>query len=395
MEADATRLQASAHNGSYSSLLVSTTRQAAAGGLLARCGEEQQTDVKDSTPCADCEQQACCNCVEQGHQTPVLVEQVEWSAECKQESTVTTQNEDGEQDLPDDSAPECMPNSSAPNLLALEGMSPAVDKVSSTQPSRDDEGSTQVTDLVPPSETSGGSDLGPRLPAAPLVLTAFSDPARHSNKATRCTPRTPFWSVTNAQILHARHGKSIHEDLDGELADRSCVCARRSSCLCQRDADGADTSIDVGEVLEEHITSIDLNTEEQRIDWRDYLCEVVASKRAVSLYQLYDVEADPPHYARPPPSVPQPDSISRAYAQMGRLPLPCIAPNGTGWTHVSGPAHRSLENSLSQEVTKDFAKELTRELTDLTKASKELSKEMTDRSNKSGQRSSNCSAYEY
>lgn len=396
MEADATKLQEGVRNDSKGSLQAWATRQTASGGFLAQCHE---ADCKSHSHFA----KACrnCDCFQQtDQQAPVLVEQVEWSTECQQGSTFTVQLQDGEQDLPEDGAPDEMPNCSAPNLIIQGGRGPAVDtvmpsgiepQVSSAQSSRDEEGSTtQTVDFLPPSEGSGYSELGPpRLPAPTVVLTAFSDRPPDDNKANRCTPKTPFWSVTNAQILRARQGDSIsHGGLDSDHASRSCECVRRPSCLTQHEADGIDTSIDYGEILEENITSIDLNSEEQRIDWRDFFCEVVASRRAVSLYQLYDVEADPPRYARPPPSVPQPDSIGRAYAQMGRLPLPCIAPNGTGWSHVGGSAHTALGNGPPQEVSKDLARDVTRELTELTK-------EMTDRSFKSGQRSPTCSAYEY
>jgi len=47
---------------------------------------------------------------------------------------------------------------------------------------------------------------------------------------------------------------------------------------------------------------IAMETKEQRLQWRDFLTEAVSKHCASALYMQYDVQADPPNYARAPPS---------------------------------------------------------------------------------------------
>merc|ERR1711904_48497 len=71
------------------------------------------------------------------------------------------------------------------------------------------------------------------------------------------------------------------------------------------------TGVDISsEIPESELTTVPLETKEQRLDWRDFLCEMVASNNALTLFQSYDVGADEPQYSRPPPSVPHVDAIA-------------------------------------------------------------------------------------
>lgn len=71
---------------------------------------------------------------------------------------------------------------------------------------------------------------------------------------------------------------------------------------CFQGFTGVDNS---SEIPESELTSVPLETKEQRLDWRDFLCEMVASNNAQTLFNCYDVDAEAPNYSRPPPSVRQ------------------------------------------------------------------------------------------
>jgi len=91
---------------------------------------------------------------------------------------------------------------------------------------------------------------------------------------------------------------------------------------------------------EEELTTVLLETKEQRLQWRDFLSEAVSKCRAVSLFTSFDVEAEPPWYARPPPSA----------APEG--PGPCvIAPRGAGWSPILGRPITSVGKSPTGRYT--------------------------------------------
>lgn len=99
----------------------------------------------------------------------------------------------------------------------------------------------------------------------------------------RCTPQSPFWTL---------QGTTSYEP-------RRIVSEKSQPCQC------ANTDA-LGEVvLETEVSTVQLGTKEQRLEYRDFISEVVVSNRAKSLFTLYDVEADPPEYRRPPASFPR------------------------------------------------------------------------------------------
>merc|ERR1711972_1227831 len=107
------------------------------------------------------------------------------------------------------------------------------------------------------------------------------------------------------------------------------------------------SAIDVSdepEPPEDELTTVLLETKEQRLQWRDFLSEAVSKSRANALFSSYDVEADPPYYARPPPSSPpKVDAIVKHYRQAGKTLPRIIAPNGAGWTPI-GPRQATEES---------------------------------------------------
>lgn len=142
----------------------------------------------------------------------------------------------------------------------------------------------QDTDGSLPSTASYGSVPGHMSLLRPQV--SLGKQATSGSATKRCTPRTPFWSMPQGL---------------GRTGAKTPARGAPFSCL--------DTPLEDGEiefeVPENEIMTVPLRTKEQRVDWRDFLCEMVATKKASSLFLLYDVEADPPRYARPPPADPK------------------------------------------------------------------------------------------
>jgi len=90
---------------------------------------------------------------------------------------------------------------------------------------------------------------------------------------------------------------------------------------------------------ETELTAVRLETKEQRLQWRDFLIETVSKRCANSLYESYDVEAEPPGYAKPPLSARQAvasEGVSIPHAAPNRsspqLPPTVVAPHGAGWS---------------------------------------------------------------
>mmetsp|Transcript_69336 Transcript_69336/g.111793 ORF Transcript_69336/g.111793 Transcript_69336/m.111793 type:complete len:581 (-) Transcript_69336:65-1807(-) len=89
---------------------------------------------------------------------------------------------------------------------------------------------------------------------------------------------------------------------------------------------------------EEDLTTVILDTKEQRMQWREFMGEAVSNSFASSLYTSFDVEPEPPKYAKPPSSAP--DNSESAGGSTGRwvrlAQMNVIAPRGAGWS--SSPA---------------------------------------------------------
>jgi len=62
-------------------------------------------------------------------------------------------------------------------------------------------------------------------------------------------------------------------------------------------------------IPEAELTMVHIQSWEQKLDWRSFLGEAVASSKARQLFVAFDVEAEPPSYAKPPlSSRPEPGS---------------------------------------------------------------------------------------
>eukprot|EP00931_Biecheleriopsis_adriatica_P108082 TRINITY_DN8241_c0_g1_i1.p1 TRINITY_DN8241_c0_g1~~TRINITY_DN8241_c0_g1_i1.p1 ORF type:complete len:494 (+),score=105.26 TRINITY_DN8241_c0_g1_i1:37-1518(+) len=95
---------------------------------------------------------------------------------------------------------------------------------------------------------------------------------------------------------------------------------------------------------EEELTTVLLETKEQRLHWREFLSEAVSKSCASNLYSAFDVEAEPPRYARPPSSVPMPGSPAAAQKS---AEVPLVAPNGAGWNESVAEAASSSSSSAA------------------------------------------------
>lgn len=193
--------------------------------------------------------------------------------------------------------------------------------------------------LGPGSLTYGGPQWPERLMSALPGDGRELSNAQVQGKLPRCTGRDPFWVYAKASPLERpRHVKGQER----KLLPMHCLHDAVASI---------DLDSEMVEVPESELMTVQLRTREQRLDWRDFLCEAVAGCKAASLFQLYDTEAEPPRYARPPPSALTPESVERWYQHSsGRPPLPCVAPEGAGLCEVGGETPRGRISPLSAEA---------------------------------------------
>merc|ERR1712232_1281664 len=88
-------------------------------------------------------------------------------------------------------------------------------------------------------------------------------------------------------------------------------------------------------------TTVVMETKEQRLQWRDFLSEAVSKSCASTLYTAFDVDAQPPQYARPQLSSlrscetgADPHQGKQEHQEVANLPH-IVAPKGTGWSPIS------------------------------------------------------------
>eukprot|EP00929_Paragymnodinium_shiwhaense_P101214 TRINITY_DN64116_c0_g1_i1.p1 TRINITY_DN64116_c0_g1~~TRINITY_DN64116_c0_g1_i1.p1 ORF type:complete len:403 (-),score=71.48 TRINITY_DN64116_c0_g1_i1:135-1343(-) len=144
--------------------------------------------------------------------------------------------------------------------------------------------------------------------------TAYQEAAQQA--IHRCTPSSPFWvNPMPGSSNKAREVTSLHH------LPVNCLDAASHVSLEEEI-----------EIPEQELMTVQIRTREQRLDWRDFLCEAVAGHKAATLFQLFDVAAEPPMYARPPPSVPRtgPEPAWLANCQAPPEVQCIIAPYGAG-----------------------------------------------------------------
>lgn len=133
--------------------------------------------------------------------------------------------------------------------------------------------------------------------------------------------------ATNGTIAGRQNGGKLSSQMNSAIG--TCI-----DLLAQ----ALDTSVD-STPPEEELTTVRLETKEQRLEWRDFLSEAVSKRCANSLFTSYDVEAEPPNYARPPLSLPTqpggPCTGATTCCPGSHLQPHIIAPQGAGWNPFS------------------------------------------------------------
>lgn len=145
----------------------------------------------------------------------------------------------------------------------------------------------------------------------------------------RCTAKDPFWIASSGSSQHRGGGAAASGGARG-LAGLRCLGDV---------VDAADHEFEL-EVPEAELSTVHIETWEQRLDWRSFLSEAVASSRARQLFKAFDVDAEPPKYARPPPSSPVSVMENALPSGSPSQAAHLIAPSGAGWS-PSGSASPS------------------------------------------------------
>eukprot|EP00930_Biecheleria_cincta_P058403 TRINITY_DN44238_c0_g1_i1.p1 TRINITY_DN44238_c0_g1~~TRINITY_DN44238_c0_g1_i1.p1 ORF type:complete len:496 (-),score=55.40 TRINITY_DN44238_c0_g1_i1:4-1491(-) len=138
---------------------------------------------------------------------------------------------------------------------------------------------------------------------------------------------------TGAAWVEASSTNCAQGSLRSHAARVLCNCVDRLAVALSATADTAPP--------EEELTTVVLETREQRLCWREFLSEAVSQTSANRLYSAFDVAAEPPRYAKPPMSSATPSYHADAKLLMPREnTVPLVAPHGSGW-----------KNSLDQAST--------------------------------------------
>jgi len=178
----------------------------------------------------------------------------------------------------------------------------------------------------------------------------------------------PFWTVGAPLRTQENSGPTERKCTSGSMTDtvvRSRSSDNEASSIITSIIDGCcevvtDTMSIVNDTAppEHELTTVVMETEEQRVHWRDFLSEAVSKECASALFSSYDIDSDPPQYARPPLSCMNPETPHQGVAH--KLPLDeliqggvpgattkvvqhcsprsgqrVIAPRGAGWSPVS------------------------------------------------------------
>jgi len=208
----------------------------------------------------------------------------------------------------------------------------------------------------------------------------------------------PFWTCTPDSYQHrAKGGGGIlltedphakgagvaqaaafvaGDEMTADAADKPCTgdLSSQIQCVIGQCVDLLVAAIDVpadAAPPEDELTTVLLETKEQRLKWRDFLSEAVSKHRTDMIFTSYDVEAEPPKYAKPPlsrvplaPSAGVPIGHTRESDAEGHstIALPhVVAPRGAGWSpivrrepstgsSVPGPCHGGRGPKFPKQV---------------------------------------------
>lgn len=148
----------------------------------------------------------------------------------------------------------------------------------------------------------------------------------------------------------------VNKDAQADVASR--ISATIAECM-ELAAQAINVSPDSAPP-EEELTTVLLETKDQKQHWRDFLTETVSNYKANNLFKSYDVEADPPRYSRPPLSRsqesvgkgdtravlpagakgPSPLNVGHMPRRKDPTPPQVVAPRGAGWSPILGGMRR-------------------------------------------------------
>lgn len=130
----------------------------------------------------------------------------------------------------------------------------------------------------------------------------------------RCTAANPFWEPLDARRVEQRSELGLGDIVVREVSsngrlllpmydpDPSPGCSPAPTLKCMADAVHAVDGETELLVTDADLTMVHIQSWEQKLDWRSFLSEAVATGKAREIFRLFDVEAEPPSYLRPPPS---------------------------------------------------------------------------------------------
>eukprot|EP00971_Amphidinium_carterae_P004512 90419-Amphidinium_carterae.1 len=127
-------------------------------------------------------------------------------------------------------------------------------------------------------------------------MARSSDSTSTADDAKEAKMNKLFWLIgadhpATAGFKAGRRGVASEKAADFRMCGSSCASSSKAS---RREA--------APDITDADLSTVQFSTRQQRLDWRDFLCEIVATSQVSSLFTLFDVEAEPPRYARPPPS---------------------------------------------------------------------------------------------
>jgi len=269
------------------------------------------------------------------------------------------------------------PNSSAVGMVPPLNLTPPDDigmEVFEMHSSRESNSRSRPMDDCSSVGIMGGMFASPGMldrPGAPCEV-AFAKPSPRSMHGAGSKPlvvgflgQGPFWTCGSTPICrgqqHRRGDKyaatpcrSTTPMGAGPFDLTSQISAAIKNCI-ELISNAIDVTVDTSPP-EEELTTVAMETFEQRLQWRDFLSEAVSKSRASALFASYDVDAEPPPYARPPLSLPgkvapmqairagiaqsttMGPSNSLIVPQRTGIVVPhIVAPRGAGWSPLGRP----------------------------------------------------------
>uniref|UniRef100_A0A7S1A2I2 Uncharacterized protein n=1 Tax=Noctiluca scintillans TaxID=2966 RepID=A0A7S1A2I2_NOCSC len=159
----------------------------------------------------------------------------------------------------------------------------------------------------------------------------------------------PFWSASITPRCRASRSGSAPNPVAQGVSENTATLAQVTSLAtsCVRlMSQTLDITPEVS-IADSELTTIRMETREQRMQWRDFLSDSVSQFRANFLFNSFDAESSPGQYARPPLSDIQGSNTVSWYG----APMPhIVAPMGAGLAPLDCEAARAVAKPLGVNV---------------------------------------------